>query len=161
MPTIVPNLWFDDQAEEAARFYTSVIKNSKILGSTRYPDAGQEVHGRPAGSVMTVEIDLDGNRYTAMNGGPEFKFNEAISIAIECKSQEEIDFYWDKLIEGGGSHGPCGWLKDRFGLSWQIVPQELHELQADPVKAKRLMNAFLKMKKLDIAALKRAAEGGS
>ncbi len=161
MPKINPCLWFDGQAEDAANFYVTVFKNSKILQISHYTDAGRETHGRPAGSVMTVLFELDGTRFTALNGGPQFKFDEAISFEIDCGSQEEVDYYWEKLTAGGGSPGPCGWLKDRFGLSWQVVPRQLNEwmLDKDKAKADRVMEAMLKMKKLDIAALKRAYDG--
>jgi predicted 3-demethylubiquinone-9 3-methyltransferase (glyoxalase superfamily) len=160
MLKIAPCLWFDDQAEAAAEFYTSVFKNSKILSVTRYPNAGQEVHGRPAGSVMTVNFELDGQTFTGLNGGPLFKFNEAISFQVDCKTQEEIDYFWEAL-SAGGKPGPCGWLKDKFGMSWQIVSNEQLALQLDPdpVKAARLMNAVMKMTKPDIAGLRKAYEG--
>ncbi len=161
MPKINPCLWFDGQAEDAANFYVTVFKNSKILQISHYTDAGRETHGRPAGSVMTVLFELDGTRFTALNGGPQFKFDEAISFEIDCGSQEEVDYYWEKLTAGGGSPGPCGWLKDRFGLSWQVVPRQLNEwmLDKDKAKADRVMEAMLKMKNLDIAALMRAYDG--
>ncbi|HWM91114.1 MAG TPA: VOC family protein [Thermoanaerobaculia bacterium] len=159
---ITPCLWFDSQGEEAARFYTSVFKNSSIVEISRYGEAGQEIHGRPPGSVMTVEFDLDGQRFTALNGGPMFKFNEAVSFQINCETQDEVDYYWEKLSEGGDEKAQvCGWLKDKYGLSWQVVPVILAELVKDPEseKSKRAMNAMLKMKKLDIAELKRAYNG--
>jgi predicted 3-demethylubiquinone-9 3-methyltransferase (glyoxalase superfamily) len=160
---IVPNLWFDGQGEEAARFYVSVFeKDSRIVRTTHYTEAGHDVHKRPAGSVMTVEFDLHGQRFVALNGGPDFKFNEAISMQVMCDSQAEVDRFWEKLGEGGDPTAQqCGWLKDRFGLSWQIVPKVLDDLVADPDKQKagRVMEAMLKMKKLDIAALERAYEG--
>ena len=161
MLKIAPCLWFEDQAETAAKFYTSVFKNSKILNTSHYTEAGHDVHKRPAGSVMTVEIELDGLRFTLLNGGPQFKFDEAVSFEIDCKDQAEVDYYWDKLTEGGGSPGPCGWLKDKFGLSWQVVPRQLTELMMDKDKAKagRTMEAMLKMKKIDIAELQRAHAG--
>ena len=156
--TIVPNLWFDTEAEEAAEFYTSVFKNSKILNVTHYPESGP----RETGMVMTVEFELDGRRFVGINGGPEFKFDEAVSFAIECKTQEEIDYFWERLSDGG-SEGPCGWLNDRFGLSWQVVPTGMEEVFADPDKerADRAMKAMLKMRKLDIATLQSAADGTS
>lgn len=159
---ISPCLWFDDQGEEAARFYTSVFKNSRIKHTTRYGEAGHEIHGRPAGSVMTVVFDLDGQEITALNGGPHFKFNEAVSLQVFCESQEEVDYYWEKLSEGGDEKAQvCGWLKDKYGLSWQVVPIRLNELMddPDPEKAGRVMEAMLKMKKLDIAELERAYAG--
>jgi predicted 3-demethylubiquinone-9 3-methyltransferase (glyoxalase superfamily) len=155
---IVPNLWFDTEAEEAAGFYTSVFDNSRIVNVTHYTEAGP----RPAGEVMTVEFELDGERFVGINGGPEFKFDEAVSFAIECETQEEIDHYWERLTEGG-EESVCGWLKDRFGLSWQVVPTGMEELFADPDKAKaeRAMRAMLGMRKIDLAALRSAAEGTS
>jgi predicted 3-demethylubiquinone-9 3-methyltransferase (glyoxalase superfamily) len=153
---IVPNLWFDTEAEEAAAFYTSVFKNSRIGKVARYTEAGP----RPAGTVMTVEFELDGQRYLGINGGPEFKFNEAVSFQISCEDQDEVDYYWDRLTEGGEA-GPCGWLKDRYGLSWQVTPTGIDELFADPdqERAARAMQAMFGMKKLDMAALRTAAEG--
>ena len=153
---INPFLWFDSQAEEAARFYTSIFANSKILRVTRYGDGGP----RPKGTVMTVDFVLDGERVQALNGGPAFKFNEAISLVVNCDTQEEIDHYWTAL-SAGGEQGPCGWLKDRYGVSWQVNPTVLPELlsDADPDKAQRVMDAVFKMSKLDIAELERAAEG--
>jgi predicted 3-demethylubiquinone-9 3-methyltransferase (glyoxalase superfamily) len=155
MSKLTPFLWFDNQAEEAAQFYTSVFPNSKIGDVAHYGEAGP---GTP-GSVMTVDFELDGQRFTALNGGPEFTFTEAISFQVSCESQEEVDRYWSALSEGG-EEGPCGWLKDRFGLSWQIVPTALPRLLGDPdrEKAQRAMAAMLKMGKLDIAELERAAE---
>jgi len=161
-PKIAPCLWFDNQAEEAARFYTGIFRKSKITAITRYGSAGFDVHHRPAGSVMTVEFELDGQRFTALNGGPAFKFNEAISLQIYCDSQEEIDYYWSKLGEGGDPNAQqCGWLKDRYGVSWQVVPKGIEELYTDETSpaAERTMEAMLKMKKLDIAELKRAHDG--
>ncbi|PYT73255.1 MAG: hypothetical protein DMG39_07055 [Acidobacteria bacterium] len=151
MPKISPFLWFDTQAEEAANFYTSIFKNSKILEVVRYGEAG------PEGRVMTVAFTLDGQEFTALNGGPLFKFTEAISFVVNCETQEEVDTYWGKLLEGG-EESRCGWLKDRFGLSWQIIPKALSEMLGDPNpnKAKRVMDAMLQMKKIDLATLKRA-----
>ncbi len=151
---ITPNLWFDTEAEEAAEFYVSVFPNSSVVNKTHYTDAGP----REAGMVMTVDFELDGQRFTGINGGPDFKFDEAVSFLIECEGQEEVDYYWDKLTEGG-SEGPCGWVKDRYGLSWQVVPAGMEELFADPdpERAKRAMEAMLQMKKLDLAALRDAA----
>jgi predicted 3-demethylubiquinone-9 3-methyltransferase (glyoxalase superfamily) len=155
---IAPCLWFDDQAEEAAKFYTSVFRNSKITNISRYTEAGREIHGRPPGSVMVVAFELDGQSFTALNGGPIFKFSEAISLQVSCEDQKEVDYYWEKL-SAGGSEQPCGWVKDKYGLSWQIVPRVLPEIFSGPdtKKAARAMDAMLKMKKLDIAKLKRAA----
>ena len=157
---ITPCLWFDNEAEEAARFYVSVFKNSRVGRVSRYGKEGFEIHGRPAGSVMTVEFELDGVRFTALNGGPVFKFTEAISLQVYCDSQEEIDYFWSKLSEGG-EEGPCGWLKDKYGLSWQVVPRILPNMLADENsdKAQRVTKAFLQMKKFDIAELERAYEG--
>jgi predicted 3-demethylubiquinone-9 3-methyltransferase (glyoxalase superfamily) len=159
---ITPCLWFDNQAEEAARYYTGIFKNSKIGAISRYGEAGKEVHGQKPGSVMTVEFELNGQPFTALNGGPIFKFNEAISFQIMCKTQEEVDHYWNKLAAGGDKEAQqCGWVKDKYGLSWQVVPTVLGELLSDPDKEKsgRAMEAMLQMKKLDIAELQRAFEG--
>ena len=157
MQKITPFLWFDNNAEEAARFYTSVFKNSKILSLSRYGDAGPG----PKGSVMVVSFQLEGQQFTALNGGPQFKFSEAFSFVVSCENQREIDEYWSKLTADGGREGACGWLKDKFGFSWQIVPTALGKLLSDkdPKKANRFMQAMLQMKKLDIAALEQAAEG--
>jgi predicted 3-demethylubiquinone-9 3-methyltransferase (glyoxalase superfamily) len=151
---IIPNLWFDDQAEEAARFYTSVFKNSQISEITHYGEAGP----RPAGMVMTVAFELDGQQFVALNGGPEFTFNEAISLEVRCETQDEVDYYWERLTEGGGEEGPCGWLKDRYGVSWQVVPTALVELisDPDPNKSQSVMAAMLQMGKLDIQTLRDA-----
>jgi predicted 3-demethylubiquinone-9 3-methyltransferase (glyoxalase superfamily) len=160
---IVPCLWFDDQAEAAANFYIGIFPNSAIDTITRYGTAGFEVHGRPAGSVMTVEFRLDGQPFTALNGGPVFKFNEAVSFQITCETQQEIDDYWAKLTAGGDPKAQqCGWLKDRFGLSWQVVPRGMERMLADPESpgAQRAMHAMLGMKKIDIAALERAYREG-
>jgi predicted 3-demethylubiquinone-9 3-methyltransferase (glyoxalase superfamily) len=159
---ITPCLWFDSQAEEAARFYTGIFKNSQILAITRYGEAGREIHGQPAGTVMTVEFELNGHPFTALNGGPIFKFNEAVSFQVLCRTQEEVDHYWNRLGEGGDPKAQqCGWLKDKYGLSWQVGPTGMVEMLNDPdrEKADRAMEAILKMKKLDIAELKRAFEG--
>jgi len=156
---ITPCLWFADQAEEAARFYTSIFRNSKIGKITRYGEAGREVHRRPPGSVMTIDFELDGHPFTALNGGPVFQFNEAISLVITCKDQKEVDYYWDKLSQGGDPKAQqCGWLKDKYGVSWQVVPAALLEMFGDKAtgKSERAMEAMLKMKKLDVAALERA-----
>ena len=153
---IIPNLWFDTEAEEAAAFYTSVFENSRIVNVMHYTEAGP----REAGSVMLVEWELDGQRFTGINGGPQFKFDEAVSFQIDCKDQDEVDYYWERLSEGG-SEGQCGWLKDKFGLSWQVVPTGIEEVFADPdpKRAERAMQAMLGMGKLDIAALRSAADG--
>ena len=159
---ITPCLWFDDRALPAAEFYTSIFKKSKIGKISRYGEAGREIHGKPAGSVMTVAFELDGQAFTALNGGPVFRFTEAISLQIDCESQKEVDYYWDKLSEGGDDKAQqCGWLKDRYGLSWQVVPRALIELMSDPdpEKSGRVMEAMLRMKKIDIAGLERAAAG--
>jgi predicted 3-demethylubiquinone-9 3-methyltransferase (glyoxalase superfamily) len=158
---IAPCLWFDDQAEEAAGFYTDIFPNSWIVKISRYGEAGHEFHGKPPGSVMTVAFELDGQAFTALNGGPIFKFNEAVSFQVNCESQEEVDFYWEKLSVGGDEAAQqCGWLKDRFGVSWQIVPGALIEMMADAdqAKAERVAEAMLRMKKIDIAELQRAYE---
>jgi len=159
---IAPCLWFDSQGEEAARFYTSIFTNSRIVKVSRYAEAGKEIHGRPAGSVMTVAFELDGQPFTALNGGPVFKFNEAISLQIYCETQAEIDHYWDKLAKGGDVNAQqCGWLKDKYGVSWQVVPTVLIDMlsDADSARSQRAMTAMLKMKKLDIAQLERAYSG--
>lgn len=161
---ISPCLWFADEAEEAARFYTGIFRNSRITATTRYSEAGHEVHGRPPGSVMTVVFELDGQAFTALNGGPVFTFNEAISLQVECESQEEVDYYWERLSAGGDPAAQqCGWLKDRFGLSWQVVPAGMEEMLADAESpgAKRAMDAMLRMKKPDLAELRRAYEGAA
>ena len=155
-------LGFDPQPEDAARFYTAIFKDSKITALSRYPDAGQEIHGKPAGSVMTVDFELDGHPFAALNGGPHFKFNEAISFQIECATQEKADYYWEKLGEGGDPNAQkCGWLKDQFGLSGQVVPEGMHEVlnDPDPTKSKRAFQAMMQMNKLDLAALQRAFAG--
>jgi predicted 3-demethylubiquinone-9 3-methyltransferase (glyoxalase superfamily) len=159
---IVPCLWFDDQAEQAATFYVSIFKNSSIDTITHYGKEGFEIHGRPAGSVLTVTFRLEGEEFTALNGGPHFKLNEAISLVVRCENQAEVDMLWDKLREGGDEKAQqCGWLKDKFGLSWQIVPAALHEMLADrdATKADRVMKALLQMKKLDLPTLQRAYAG--
>jgi predicted 3-demethylubiquinone-9 3-methyltransferase (glyoxalase superfamily) len=154
---ITPFLWFDDQAEEAANFYTSIFKDSKIVDVVRYSEEGAQASGRPKGSVMTVAFQLAGQEFTALNGGPHFKFTEAISFVVNCESQEEVDELWEKLT-AGGEEVQCGWLKDKYGLSWQIVPTALTELLSDPdpEKAERVMKAMLQMKKIDIKGLKQA-----
>jgi predicted 3-demethylubiquinone-9 3-methyltransferase (glyoxalase superfamily) len=161
-PRITPFLWFADQAEEAAVFYTTVFAASRIVSVSRYGEAGQEVHGRPPGSAMTVAFELEGQPFVALNGGPLFAFTEAISFQVSCATQAEVDHFWDALSAGGdASAQQCGWLKDRFGLSWQVVPTALGTLLADPdpEKASRVMEAMLAMKKIDIAALERARAG--
>ncbi len=154
MQKITPCLWFDTEGEEAARFYTSVFPNSRVTEVTRYGSAGP----RPEGTVMTVSFELDGQHFVALNGGPEFTFNEAISFQVSCQTQEEVDRFWSALA-GGGEEGPCGWLKDRFGVSWQIIPTALPELLSDPdrEKSQRVMQAMLGMKKIEISELERAA----
>ena len=161
MQRITPCLWFDSNAEDAVDFYRSVFKNFKMGRVLRYGEAGKEIHGKPAGSVMTIEFELNGQRFTALNGGPIFKFTEAVSFQVACESQEEVDYYWEKL-SAGGEQGQCGWLRDKYGLSWQIVPTALAELlqQKDSKKSENVMKALLQMKKLDIAGLKQACEQG-
>lgn len=162
MQKIAPCLWFDDQAQAAAEFYTSIFKNSKIMSVTRYGEAGREIHGRAAGSVMTVEFELGGQHFTALNGGPMFQFSEAISFQIKCETQEEVDYFWEKLTaDGDDTAQQCGWLKDRYGVSWQVVPIVLFEMLGDGTseKSQRAMEAMLQMKKLDIDTLKRAYDG--
>jgi predicted 3-demethylubiquinone-9 3-methyltransferase (glyoxalase superfamily) len=156
MPKVTPWLWFDTEGEEAAEFYTSVFPNSKIVEVTRYGSANPQQEG----TVMTVTFDLDGQRVSALNGGPQYKHSEAFSFMVDCEDQDEVDYYWEKL-GAGGDYGPCGWLKDRFGLSWQIVPRRLPELLGDPdgEKAQRVMSAMMQMGKIEIAGLERAAEG--
>lgn len=158
MPRITPFLWFDNQAEEAAKFYVSIFKNSKIVNVARYGEAGPG----PKGSAMTVAFHLDGQDFTALNGGPVFKFNESISFVVSCKTQQEVDDYWKKLTADGGEESQCGWVKDKYGLSWQIIPTALNELLSDPdpKRADRAMKAMLGMKKIDIAALEKAANAG-
>ncbi|MGZ5115866.1 MAG: VOC family protein [Burkholderiales bacterium] len=159
---ISPCLWFDDQAEQAANFYISIFKNSKIIQISRYGEVGQEVHGRAPGSVMTVAFELDGQGFTALNGGPIFKFNEAISFQIYCDTQQEVDHYWDKLSAGGDPKAhQCGWLKDKYGLSWQVVPRVLIDMitDRDAQKSQRVFGAMLQMKKIDIEKLKKAYAG--
>ena len=157
---ITPFLWFDDKAEEAAKFYTSIFKNSKIGKTTRYDEEAGEATGRPAGSVMTVEFELEGHQFVGLNGGPMFKFSEAISFVVNCETQEEVDYFWSKL-SAGGEESRCGWLRDKFGLSWQVVPVVLIEMLADKdtAKAKRVMHAMLQMDKIDIPTLKKAYDG--
>ena len=156
MQRITPNLWFDTQAEEAADFYLSVFKNSRIVSVARYPEGSPG----PAGTVMTVEFELDGQRFVGINGGPQFTFDEAVSFQITCEDQDEVDYYWERLTDGG-EESQCGWLKDRFGLSWQVVPGGMEEIfsDPDPKRAERAMQAMLTMRKLDLAALRAAADG--
>jgi predicted 3-demethylubiquinone-9 3-methyltransferase (glyoxalase superfamily) len=157
---ITPFLWFDGQAEEAAHFYVSIFKNAKMLSVTRYEEHGAQAAGRPRGSVMTVGFELDGQEFTALNGGPAFKFTEAISFVVNCQTQAEVDHFWSRL-SAGGEEVQCGWLKDRFGVSWQIVPEALMQMlqDKDPTKVGRVMAAMLRMRKMDIAALKAAYAG--
>ena len=160
--TITPCLWFDDRAEEAAAFYTAIFSNSKIVNISRYGEAGYEVRGKPAGTVMAVAFELNGQAFAALNGGPAFKFNEAISFQVHCQNQEEVDYYWEKLSEGGDEKAQqCGWLKDKYGVSWQIVPSVLFEMlnDANTEKSQEAMTAMLQMKKIDIAELNRAYAG--
>lgn len=159
---IRPNLWFDTQAEEAAQFYTGIFPNSRILSVTRYTEVGREFHGKEPGSVMTVTFELNGDPLLALNGGPEFAFNEAISLEIVCEDQAEVDHYWDRLTEGGDPAAQqCGWLKDKFGVSWQVVPRGWEAMlnDPDPQKVARVSTAMFAMKKLDVAALERAFNG--
>ena len=158
MKGITSCLWFDSQAEDAAKLYCSIFRNSKMGKVTRYGKEGFEIHGQPEGKVMTVDFELEGNKFVALNGGPIFKFNESVSFQIHCETQDEIDYYWSKLTADGGKESQCGWLKDKFGLSWQVVPTALIEILtgSDGAKAQRVTKAFLQMKKFDIAALKSA-----
>jgi predicted 3-demethylubiquinone-9 3-methyltransferase (glyoxalase superfamily) len=159
---ISPCMWFDGQAEEAAKFYTSIFHNSRIGTISHYGEAGQEVHGKPAGSVLTIAFELDGQTFTALNGGSMFKFNEAISFQVNCETQEEVDHYWENLSEGGDEKAQqCGWLKDKYGVSWQMTPRILIEMMIDPdhEKSQRVFAAMLQMKKIDIAELERAYAG--
>jgi predicted 3-demethylubiquinone-9 3-methyltransferase (glyoxalase superfamily) len=158
MQKISPFLWYDDKAEEAANFYCSIFKNSKVEGKTRYEGEAAKASGRPAGTVMTVAFELDGQKFTAINGGPHFKFTEAVSFVVNCDTQEEVDYFWEKLTADGGAESQCGWLKDKYGLSWQIVPNVLPQLlrNNDPEKSHRVIKALLQMKKLDIETLKQA-----
>jgi predicted 3-demethylubiquinone-9 3-methyltransferase (glyoxalase superfamily) len=159
---ITPFLWFHTQAEDAAKFYTSIFKNSKIIATTRYTESGHEFHKMEPGTAMTVGFELEGQHFTALNGGAQFKFNEAISFVVHCQSQQEVDYYWEKLTAGGDpASQQCGWLKDKFGLSWQIVPDALIKMLTDPDKAKsgRAMQAMMQMKKIDIATIERAFTG--
>jgi predicted 3-demethylubiquinone-9 3-methyltransferase (glyoxalase superfamily) len=161
MQKITPFLWFDDQAEEAAKFYTSIFKNSKVGKITRYGESAEKAAGRPAGSVMTVEFELEGQKFTALNGGPVFKFNESISFVVNCETREEVDYFWEKLSADGGQESQCGWLRDKFGVSWQVVPRALINMlqDKDPNKSERVMKAMLQMQKLDIKTLEDAYAG--
>jgi predicted 3-demethylubiquinone-9 3-methyltransferase (glyoxalase superfamily) len=161
MQKISPCLWFDDKAEEAAKFYTSIFKDSKIGGVTRYGKEGYEIHGMDAGTVMTVDLEIEGQKFLALNGGPIFKFNEAISFQVHCETQKEVDYYWEKLSDGGNEKAQqCGWLKDKYGVSWQIVPIVLGKMLQDKdlKKSQRVMKALLQMRKLDIKTLVKAYE---
>ena len=161
MQKITPFLWFDNNAEEAVNFYVSIFKNSKVVTITRYSEAAAQAAGRPKGSVMTAAFQLEGQNFVALNGGPHFKFTEAISFVVNCGDQEEVDYFWEKLTADGGQESQCAWLKDKYGLSWQIVPTAMVEMlqDKDPKKSQRVMEAMLPMKKIDIATLKRAYEG--
>jgi predicted 3-demethylubiquinone-9 3-methyltransferase (glyoxalase superfamily) len=163
MQKITPFLWFDDQAEEAAKFYTSIFKDSKVGKILRYSEETAKVSqsGRPPGSVLTVEFEIEGQKFTALNGGPQFKFNESVSFVVNCETQEEVDYYWEKLTADGGEESACGWLKDKFGVSWQITPTVLIEMLQDEnaEKSERVMNAMLQMQKIDINKLKAAYAG--
>src|SRR5262249_846811 len=158
---ITPCLWFDTEAEEAANFYVSIFKNSRIGRISRYGKEGYEIHGKKAGSVMVVEFEIEGQPFVALNGGPPFKFHEAISFPVPSETQEEVDYFWSRLTAGGGSEGPCGWVKDKYGLAWQVVPTVLPQMlmDPDPAKSQRVTKAFLQMKKFDVAKLKQAYEG--
>jgi predicted 3-demethylubiquinone-9 3-methyltransferase (glyoxalase superfamily) len=161
MQKITPFLWFDNQAEEAAKFYTSVFRNSKIGKILCYDEASAKAAGRPAGSVLTVEFEIGGQKFTALNGGSQFKFNESVSFVVNCKTQEEVDYFWEKLTAGGGQESACGWLKDKFGLSWQVTPTVLIDMlnDKDPKKAERVMKAMMQMQKIEINKLKAAYAG--
>jgi predicted 3-demethylubiquinone-9 3-methyltransferase (glyoxalase superfamily) len=161
MQKITPFLWFDNQAEEAAKFYTSVFKNSKIGRILRYDEASAKAAGGAVGSVLTVEFEIEGQKFTALNGGPQFKFNESVSFVVNCKTQEEVDYFWEKLTAGGGQESECGWLKDKFGLSWQVTPTVLIDMlnDKDPKKAGRVMKAMMQMQKIEINKLKAAYAG--
>jgi predicted 3-demethylubiquinone-9 3-methyltransferase (glyoxalase superfamily) len=161
MQKITPFLWFDNQAEEAARFYTSVFKNSKIGRILHYDEASAKAAGGSVGSVLTIEFEIEGQKFTALNGGPQFKFNESVSFVVNCETQQEVDYFWEKLIAGGGKESACGWLKDKFGVSWQITPILLIDMLhgKDATKAARVMKAMMEMDKIDIKKLKRAYAG--
>jgi predicted 3-demethylubiquinone-9 3-methyltransferase (glyoxalase superfamily) len=161
MQKITPFLWFDNQAEEAAKFYASVFKNSKVGRILRYDEASAKGAGRPVGSVLTIEFEIAGQKFTALNGGPEFKFNESISFVVNCETQNEVDYFWEKLMADGGQESQCGWLKDKFGVSWQITPTVLIDMlnDKDAKKAERVMKAMMQMQKIDIKTLKEAYAG--
>jgi predicted 3-demethylubiquinone-9 3-methyltransferase (glyoxalase superfamily) len=163
MQKITPFLWFDDQAEEAVKFYTSIFKNSKVGRILHYGEEAAKVSqtGRPVGSVLTIEFEIEGQKFTALNGGPQFKFNESVSFVVNCETQEEVDYFWEKLTRDGGQESACGWLKDKFGLSWQVVPRALIDMlrDKDSEKSERVMKAMLQMQKLDIKTLEEAYEG--
>ena len=161
MQKITPFLWFDRQAEEAAKFYTSVFKNSKVGKILRYDEASAKAAGRPVGSVLTIEFEIEGQKFTALNGGPDFKFNESISFVVNCDTQKEVDYFWEKLTADGGQESQCGWLKDKFGLSWQVTPTVLIEMlhDKDAKKSERVMNAMMQMQKIDIEKLQAAYAG--
>jgi predicted 3-demethylubiquinone-9 3-methyltransferase (glyoxalase superfamily) len=161
MQKITPFLWFDHQAEEAVKFYTSVFKNSKAGKTLRYDEASAKASGRPVGSVLTIEFEIEGQKFTALNGGPQFKFNESVSFVVYCETQDEVDYFWQKLTADGGQESECGWLRDKFGLSWQVTPTVLIEMlhDKDPKKSGRVMNAMMQMQKIDISKLKTAYAG--
>jgi predicted 3-demethylubiquinone-9 3-methyltransferase (glyoxalase superfamily) len=161
MRKITPFLWFDDQAEEAVKFYTSIFKNSKAGRVLRYDEQAAKAAGRSVGSVLTIEFEIEGHKFVALNGGPQFKFNESVSFVVNCKTQEEVDYFWEKLTADGGQESACGWLKDKFGVSWQITPTALIDMlhDKDPEKAERAMKAMLQMQKIDIKKLKEAYAG--
>jgi predicted 3-demethylubiquinone-9 3-methyltransferase (glyoxalase superfamily) len=158
MQKITPFLWFDHQAEEAAKFYTSVFKNSKLGKILRYDEASAKAAGGTVGSVLTIEFEIEGQKFTALNGGPQFKFNESVSFVVYCETQDEVDYFWQKLTADGGRESECGWLRDKFGLSWQVTPTVLIEMlhDKDPKKSERVMNAMMRMQKIDISKLKAA-----
>src|SRR2546430_14861594 len=161
MQKITPFLWFNDDAEEAAKFYTSVFKNSKVGKILRYDEASAKAAGRPAGSVLTIEFEIESQKFVALNGGPQFKFNESVSFVVNCETQDEADYFWEKLTAGGGQESACGWLKDKFGVSWQVTPTVLIDMlhDKDAEKSERVMKAMLQMKKIDVKTLKEAYEG--
>ncbi len=161
MQKLTPFLWFDSQAEEAAKFYTSIFENSKVGKILRYDQASAKAASRPVGSVLTIEFEIEGQKFTALNGGPQFKFNESVSFVVDCETQDEVDYFWQKLIVDGGQESACGWLRDKFGLSWQITPTVLIEMlhDKDPKKSERVMKAMLQMEKIDIKKLKEAYAG--
>ena len=161
MPKITPFLWFDNQAEEAVKFYASIFKNSKIGRILRYSGEAAKASGRQVGSVLTIEFELEGQKFTALNGGPQFKFNESVSFVVYCETQDEVDYFWQKLTAEGGEESACGWLRDKFGLSWQVTPSVLIEMlhDKDPKKSERVMNAMMQMQKIDIATIEAARRG--